>query len=289
VTVFWNPTRLVFLRPILTEVHKYQRHVHVDVVMVTNAAPALERVLRSWGHKEVAVVPFHRPNKPNTSLLYGYRGVMEKRFNNPGYTTYITIEDDTFVPWSALLSWALDTAILEPLGFTRGIYRTEVALDGTVVLVDALSPLNLTIHPRKLNVSDARPPEALGRNATDTSDPTDDENRFKTIHPHLFYVQLDNFYQGMSLITRSQLEIYMNNSLWRQDGCRFWGYPECSHSNVFVDPPLGYQGNVVVPYVITDRGPVLSLLARVEHMRNGYAVLPNNQFGRVRLQAALYN
>lgn len=25
--VFWNPTRLVFLRPILTEVHKYQRHV----------------------------------------------------------------------------------------------------------------------------------------------------------------------------------------------------------------------------------------------------------------------
>ena len=42
------------------------------------------------------------------------------------YTTYIYIEDDTGLQWSALVSWALDQQVLEPLGFSRGFYRTEV-------------------------------------------------------------------------------------------------------------------------------------------------------------------
>jgi hypothetical protein len=42
------------------------------------------------------------------------------------YTSIIYMEDDTRLSWPALISWALDTEVLEPLNFTRCILRTEV-------------------------------------------------------------------------------------------------------------------------------------------------------------------
>ena len=51
------------------------------------------------------------------------------------YNTYIYVEDDTGLHWSTLVSWALDQQVLEPLGFSRGFYRTEVQFMAHKVLM----------------------------------------------------------------------------------------------------------------------------------------------------------
>jgi hypothetical protein len=45
---------------------------------------------------------------------------------HPNYTSIFYMEDDTHLSWPTVISWALDTEVLEPLNFTRCIYRTEV-------------------------------------------------------------------------------------------------------------------------------------------------------------------
>ncbi len=42
------------------------------------------------------------------------------------YTSYIYMEDDTYLEWVNLLSWAADEPYLNELNFTRGFYRVEV-------------------------------------------------------------------------------------------------------------------------------------------------------------------
>lgn len=53
-----------------------------------------------------------------------------------------------------------------------------------------------------------------------------------------------------------------------------WGPNERSNSiNVFVDPPEGWFANTLVPYTVEGNTPVLSPLARVEHLRNAYKII----------------
>ena len=35
------------------------------------------------------------------------------------------VEDDVLVRWDTVLAWAADEALLAPLGFQRGFFRTE--------------------------------------------------------------------------------------------------------------------------------------------------------------------
>lgn len=42
------------------------------------------------------------------------------------YTAYIYMEDDTYIPWTSLLSWGVDESALSDSKYTRGFYRTEV-------------------------------------------------------------------------------------------------------------------------------------------------------------------
>jgi hypothetical protein len=64
-------------------------------------------------------------NRPRHSAVLG------------NYSAYMYIEDDTLVPWPAIVSWAFDTEVLAPLGFIRGFYRTEVdPTTGDVVMLD---------------------------------------------------------------------------------------------------------------------------------------------------------
>lgn len=51
------------------------------------------------------------------------------------------VEDDTRVTWPALVSWAHDTVLLEPLGYLRNFYRTEFdAASGALNLLDLILP-----------------------------------------------------------------------------------------------------------------------------------------------------
>ena len=47
-------------------------------------------------------------------ILFEHRNVMRKA-SGLNYSSYVYVEDDTRVPWAAMLSWAWDTEVLEPL------------------------------------------------------------------------------------------------------------------------------------------------------------------------------
>lgn len=71
-----------------------------------------------------------------------------------GYSMFMYLEDDTDVPWVAIKSWALDSAVLEPLGFMRGLVRTEFhPNDGVTALLDVVQPLNVSEWQRTVHVS----------------------------------------------------------------------------------------------------------------------------------------
>ena len=57
------------------------------------------------------------------------------------------------VPWSALLGWADDTPLLEPLGMQRSFYRVETYPDtGRLAPSDQRWPINITTWHEKLAV-----------------------------------------------------------------------------------------------------------------------------------------
>ncbi len=70
------------------------------------------------------------------------------------YTTFMYLEHDMNVPWPALLGWAADTPLLEPLGFQRGFYRVEPSQQtGLPTLTDQIHRINITAYEKKLRVS----------------------------------------------------------------------------------------------------------------------------------------
>lgn len=60
------------------------------------------------------------------------------------YTAFVYMEDDTEISWPAMLSWAVDAAVLAPRGFQRGFFRTEVRYNGDEILLDAAEVINMT-------------------------------------------------------------------------------------------------------------------------------------------------
>jgi hypothetical protein len=52
------------------------------------------------------------------------------------YTTFMLLEDDLCPSWSALVSWARESPLLERHGFQRCFYRTEYRpKDGQLVML----------------------------------------------------------------------------------------------------------------------------------------------------------
>ena len=62
----------------------------------------------------------------------------------PGqYTAYIHMEADMAIPWSALVPWVRDTALLAQHGFHRGFYVLEFHPEGgEAVMTNELRPVS---------------------------------------------------------------------------------------------------------------------------------------------------
>ena len=61
------------------------------------------------------------------------------------YTTYIHMEADMAIPWSALTPWAEDTALLAEHGFHRGFFVIEFSVqEGEAVMVNEIQPVGLS-------------------------------------------------------------------------------------------------------------------------------------------------
>lgn len=152
ISFHWDVSKLTLLRATLHEVMQYRMHTNeVDIVVVTDDREALSNAFSVFKYDSIDIHMFNRStSKHNTGdkydLLWEHRDIVEQRFRNveggyPNYTTFLYMEDDTLIPWSHLVSWAIDNEILEKLGFSRGIFRTEINKAGKLSMNDMVVDL----------------------------------------------------------------------------------------------------------------------------------------------------
>lgn len=250
----WDVAKLTLLRVALFEVMHYRLHTSVDIVIVTDKPEQLSSVLLNFGYREIDIWPFNSSSSQFTNnkydMLWEHRNIVSQAYNNPSknYTTYLYMEDDTAFPWSQLVSWAIDSEMLEPLGFTRGIFRTEFNANGENSMNDMVVDLanylwchmNLTVdaaNPHfvpsiQLESYSLRSKELL--RATEIKYqrskcpvasvalsvlPAQSSNHHHShtehscpVHSH--FVQLYNPLQGLWISSRAHLEKLMRHPLW---------------------------------------------------------------------------
>ena len=119
------------MRLTLTEVGTYAQFTNVDAVVIANDVSATQHAISTFDlDYDIHVWDFNGSSPHNWGgsydMLWEHRSVIEEAFKNEKYTTFLYMEDDTHFPWPQLVSWAIDTEVLVPLGFTRGIFRTEI-------------------------------------------------------------------------------------------------------------------------------------------------------------------
>ena len=166
------------------------------------------------------------------------------------YTAYMYMEDDTQVPWRAMLAWARATPALAALNLTYGFYRTEVSpLTGQLVMLD---------FSYRVNVSAAHTLHVGGCGD---------------------FVELPQPFFGMWLASSEQLMEFMAHPYWAKDAAlaafmpHGGGYPEkTTWMFQYVNVPAGYVTRSVVQYDANTHA--LEPRARIVHLRNGYSVVP---------------
>eukprot|EP00667_Euglena_gracilis_P010063 EG_transcript_10233 len=313
----WNPQKTVHLFATLSVVEKYD--TRVDVLINTDHVPAVQALLDTWQldlHSIRAVqgqasrhvdswkspfrsfVPTQGTREKHISayrLLWGYHAPLQEAVAARNHTAFLYLEDDTLLRWPAVVSWAMDTEVLAPLGFARGIARTEFhRTTAALLLFDNTYPVNLTAARRKLDAFTAAPAAfcAVAQRYGGLSCPGRDPRQRAPCAVHRRYVQLPNPFQGMWMLTRAQVQQWMASPLWDPRIAlrtmfpeierlppyfhpRYWGLPERSNAvPLAVAVPAGFGANNVVPYHLSPDGRAawLSPLALVEHSRNARAL-----------------
>ncbi len=175
--------------------------------------------------------------------------------------------------------------MLEPLGFLRGLWRTEISLfTGKPVFMDVFWQCDLALWNRTLEV------EVPARRACAVVNAGDSMWRWREAPAgcrHRHYISLPAPYNGLWIASRSQLMRFMASTLWpkagalafdkpavlhRNQNAAFWpwGPPERSTGMIqFLDVPKGFWSRSVVPYDPKKR--VLLPAAQVGHSRNAWS------------------
>lgn len=281
ISFYWNREKLNYLQTMILVASRYP--TNVTIVIVTNNGAALENVKYFFGWPENVEIWEYIDKSGDAenkySLLWGHRKLIESKIEAGfDYSSVIYMEDDTLLTWTAIISWARDTVVLEPLGFIRCFYRTEISKNGIPILNDYSFPLNLsTTHTIDLS------------NDIDLSNEKGGvEICTKTLNfdcVHRKYVAPVFTFQGMWIASKLQLERFMHHPYWIKklaleakidlgDGI-LPGYPErTTCMNLFLDVKPGFSHMCMVPYVTSVEGKnSLSMAANVHHMRNGYGGL----------------
>lgn len=209
------------------------------------------------------------PGNPNKYwLLWVHREAIFRAVQSKQYSTVIYMEDDTYLSWSALQSWAADTEILAPRNFTRCFYRTEVSpATGEDVMLDWVQPLKMS-NARTL------------------------DSHILEMHPfqHRRFLEPRQPFQGMWVANKDQLARFVRHPFWSIQGALsapIWGYAEKSNSvNLLISVPPGHHTSCMVPYE-NEPTPRLAPLAKVIHLRNGYSSEPKSRHGKLKMELAL--
>ncbi|EWM29058.1 hypothetical protein Naga_100024g48 [Nannochloropsis gaditana] len=308
ISYHWNVGKLVYLTSMLDLIQTYE--TKVDVLIVTNNDKALHKFLAARGYIEKSNPTIQLWQAPTSndsnkySLLWVHRQAIEKAVErHPNYTSIFYMEDDTHLSWPTVVSWALDTEVLEPLNFTRCNYRTEVdAETGDFNVLDYPYFLSITsesVLDATRNTDFLRLQERLRKQPALDCGKHHDKTRW-SVGVHDRFISPTYPYQGMWMATRAQLARFMAHPYWKKKIASTatlpagmgMGYPErTTVMNLLINVPEGFRSNCMVPFILSDQGdgilkPTLPSVARVEHMRNGYSSEPG-PLGKIHVHLAI--
>jgi hypothetical protein len=324
ISFHWDVTKLIYLERMLDVVSSYR--TRVDIVVVTDRSSAVRSVLASWGREgdalhsikvwqasaratvpEVGKTGDRVERAAKYTLLWAHRNAIETQINTFGhnYSAIFYMEDDTRLDWPAVVSWALDTEVLEPNNLIRCFYRTEVdASTGTPNMLDWSSPMKVT-DENVLDIAPAQTPLTKAGKEWSTGNSSSQVRRRPLSNcrilklrdgsswacaPHRRYIRPAFPFQGLWAASRKQLAAFMAHPYWKESDAVHadipypLGYPERSNGmNLFLNTPDGQVSNCAVPILVINapsaqvRGQEaatvasLPVVAAVEHMRNGYS------------------
>ncbi|KAK9813224.1 hypothetical protein WJX72_011004 [[Myrmecia] bisecta] len=110
ITFHWNVVKLVYLQQAIENMIAYPTIV---VICINTDLPRnLQNVLDVWDLPHVTVCNETRvvDDDNKYALLWEHRAVMAMAATSgQEYGCFIYIEDDTHIPWEAMVSWAFDT------------------------------------------------------------------------------------------------------------------------------------------------------------------------------------
>lgn len=206
------------------------------------------------------------------------------------YTAFVNVEADFKLTWTSLRSWAVDTAVLHPMGFQRGFFATEFHPDSGILMEVGNLPVLMAAHKQKLRLNFT----AQHRAVRGVSALCYDNNKLKTASkprwrerscPHECFIQLPNPYTGFWVATALQLQRWVDSSQWKKADALAnksptlnWGYAETAAASIqLVNVPSGFDSASVVPFDCQSQQ--LELVAGVSHLPNKYAAAKLPPFG----------
>ena len=264
ISFYFNPLKLVFLEKLLSTLLSYP--TRADILVITNNEIGTRKTLSDWGMPQVSVLWFNTTGqKQQFALLFAHRKPMQEAFISGKYDTFLYLEDDQIITWDSLVSWARDTALLEPHGLYPGFVRTEYSNNGDVVLLD---------WKRDVAV-DALPDLSLPAGA----------------RPLRFYVSVPRSFQGFWIASYNLMSKFVKHPTWiksfaLEQQVPAGSFPERSTWMAqLVDVPEGFQTNLVIPYDPAARK--LFETSRVRHLRNGYSTQRDSGLGKLGWDKAL--
>lgn len=265
VSFHYNPGKLVYLENVLARLLAFP--TNMDITVVTDDAASLSTVVQDWNlSSSVDVKGFDVSREANPyALLWKHREVMEHMFLQTPCTALMHLEDDTDLTWGAMQSWALDTAVLEPLNFTRGFIRTEYGLEGRRMAMDATDIMRVASYGGQ-GTAEAQCSSYGGR-----------------VSHHLYYVQLRESYYGFWVVTRRLMEQWLRSNMWTEyelrgvsvQGTSPWFPEKTNWMHQFIGVPPSFPHTSLVPY-----DPITSRVCPdtyVRHLRNGYVGTNRNR------------
>lgn len=231
ITAKWNLAKLPHLEVMLREALAYESE-EVDILLITDDATSLRRTLATlrlplnMSFYEGKQDPAEREADAKYAmneywLAWEHRKAIEAAVSTKNYTTVLYMEDDTRMPWPSLVSWALDTQLLEPFNFTRCFYRTEFdPKNGQLRLLDYRQGIDVRASSQMVKLDMLRDAPASfsaasrqlagkvcghlqGRKSTPLP---------CTLHRH--FVAPDNPFQGLWVANRKQLDRFMQQPIW---------------------------------------------------------------------------
>ena len=294
IAFFWKPDRLPILVWQLNGFMKYSSFSNITIVVTTNKPENLAFACKHYSMdcSKVEIWDSILVKNNPLDLTFEHRIVIENKLKFKNYTAYMYTEDDHMITPQALVSWAIDTELLEPFGFTRGFLRSEYCGDGQQRLIDFDNPfVSLTNGRPKVdrlykNTTNGVNFEGLLYRMSDkygselcpsTSD--HDGSVIYTpcpIHAHFFSPFYP--YQAMWTLSHTQLQTFMKHDIWNVTYCQTYTNPlqpwptreKAASYNLFVNIPYGFDSNSVIPFYHIHNKNRLSRLGTSYHLSANY-------------------